>query len=483
MFGLLERHSGIVVLHDFYLSGVLSHMENASALPNSYCRALYLAHGYPPLVEEKTHGRIASLRAHPCNKAVLDRATGVIVHSTHAVTLARQWYGPQAALDWQVVPLLRKLAPAGDRTAARGALAVADDDFMVCSFGMLATTKCNETIVEAWLDSDCGRDPRCHLVFVGELANDEFGIALRARVAAHPRIRITGHVDDALYRSYLSAADAAVQLRRGSRGETSAGILDCLANGLPTIVNAHGSAVELPDGVCVRLADAFSVAALRTAIDGLRTDSGGRQRLAAAARSYMQAHSPARAGALMRDAIEACTRDGRPAAQQRLIVAIGKMGAALGSHPSGNDRLQAAAAIGANRPPDSVRRLLVDVTHLTQDASAIPAQGQQRALLGALVMATLPYWRIEPVRHDGTHYRYARRFTLDLIGREDLLIEDAVADPGAGDILLGIEPARATVLPPQWRARGVRLQPLATRKGTIDDHLRAIATLAAAEIG
>ena len=33
-----------------------------------------------------------------------------------------------------------------------------------------------------------------------------------------------------------------------SRGETFGGLLDCMANGLPTIVNAHGSFIDYNDG-------------------------------------------------------------------------------------------------------------------------------------------------------------------------------------------------------------------------------------------
>lgn len=455
MFGLLERHPGTVVLHDFFLSGAISEGEDSHPLPNNYCRTLYLAHGYRALVEEKAADRAASCHAYPCSQAVLERALGVIVHSTHALDLAREWYGPALAGDWRVLPLLRTVPSQPDRAGARRALGFGEDDFVLCSFGLLSATKCNDRIVEAWLASTLAQDPRCHLVFVGEIAPGRFRVALRERIAAHPRIRITGYAGDDDYRRYLAAADAAVQLRAGSRGETSAGVLDCLSWGLPTVVNAHGSAAELPGEVCLRLDDAFGDADLRQALERLRNDPGLRRTLGTAAGAYMAAaHAPARVGALYHEAIEAFARDSAGSADARLLDSLARIGGTGGEAPL-PDLLQSAAAIAANRPARGARQLLVDVSALAAAPGALePGAQRQAALARALVTAPAPAgWRVEPVRRDGTHYRYARRFTLDLIGRSDLLLEDAVVEAGAGDLLAGLDEDAA--VPAKWRARGV----------------------------
>ena len=449
MFGLLERHPGMVVLHDFFLSGVLSHTENEHVLPNHFCRMLYLAHGYAALAEEAAQGRVPAVQAYPCNKTVLDRASGVIVHSAHATELATHWYGQAYARDWRVLPLLRQLPQHVDKAGARAALGIGTDDFLVCSFGILSAPKCNDRIVAAWLDSALAQDPRCHLVFVGEAGNDRFGLGLRSRIAAHPRIRITGYTDDAQYRRWLEAADGAVQLRSGSRGETSAGVLDCLGFGLATIVNAHGSAAEVPPDACLRLPDAFTDAELRTALETLRGDAALRTQLGARAGAYMHAHhAPEQVGALYRVAIESFAQHGAHAAEARLLDALADIDGA----PAQPDLLQAAAAVAANRARGGPRQLLVDVTALDSGAHGDDAaQGAVREL----VLRGPAGWRVEPVRHDGTRYRYARRYTLDLIGRTDLLIEDAAADAGAGDVLLALDAATALQMPPVWQARGV----------------------------
>jgi len=467
MFELLERHPGVVVLHDFFLSGILNHAEPQHKLPNHYCRSLYLSHGYGALAEEAALGRGASCMAYPCNKAVLERATGVIVHSRHAIDLARQWYGPAFADDWRMLPLLRKLPDRIDKAAARRELGLAADAFLVCSFGMIAATKCNDRIVAAWIDSEAGRDPRCHLVFVGEAGNDAFGNDLRAQIAAHPRIHITGYASDAAYRHYLAAADAAIQLRANSRGETSAGVLDCLAFGLPTTINAHGSAAEVPEPACLRLPDACTVAQLREAIDLLRADPLLRQRLRQAALAYMrEMHAPASVGALYRDALDAFGRDSAGAAELRLVASL----AAIENEAEPSDLVQASASIVSNRRRRDPRQLLLDV-------SAPAPEPAQRALLEALLKQGLPGWRVETVRLENGRYVYARRHALDLIGRPDLRIEDAAADAHAGDVFVSLAAGPGPTLPPAWRVRGIRA--VVAPDGGFGDRPQLAAALAA----
>ena len=436
MFDLLDRHPGVVVLHDFFLSGVIDFTEASSRYPNNYCRTLYQAHGYPALCDEREHGRAESTYRYPCNKAVLEQASGVIVHSAHSVDLAARWYGQASASGWHQIPLMRALPGQIDKAAARKALGVGADDFLVCSFGMLSATKCSDQIVAAWIDSALHADPRCHLVFVGDHAQ-LFGAALARRVAAHPRIRITGYAGEQVYRSYLAAADAAVQLRTRSRGETSAAVLDCLAHRLPTIINAHGSAAEVPADACIRLDDDFGLPALSAAMEKLHQQDSLRARLSAAAGAYMIAeHHPARIGALYRDAIEAIARSSPVAAYQRLLAGL----ATQDGDSTPRDIQQAALCIAANQPRLGQRQLLVDVTGLP---SAAP-------LVRTLIGMTPAGYRVEPIHLAAGQFRYARRFTLDLLGREDLLIEDAVVAADSGDILLTANP-----LPKAWAVRGI----------------------------
>ena len=97
-------------------------------------------------------------------------------------------------------------------------------------------------------------------MFVGEAPAGAYGLSIVDGVARlNGRASITGFVDTATYHDYLLAADVAVQLRSMSRGETSRAVLDCMAAGLPLLVNANGSMAELPEGTTLCMPDEFTV--------------------------------------------------------------------------------------------------------------------------------------------------------------------------------------------------------------------------------
>ncbi|AXA94086.1 glycosyltransferase [Massilia sp. YMA4] len=450
MFGLLERHPGIVVLHDFFMSGIVNYLEPAAPYPNAYCRAIYESHGYHALTDEIVHGREHSLYQCPANRAVLTQAAGMIVHSQHSRELADTWYGAGTAADWQMIPLLRVQPGEIDRAGARRKLGIADGDFVLCTFGLMGLTKCNDKLLEAWLNSSLGSDPRCHLVFVGENNIHEFGRNLVARIGNHPRIKITGFASQELYRLYLSAADAAVQLRSRSRGETSATVLDCLAYRLPTVINAHGSAAEVADDVAIKLPDQFTEEELAQAILRLRDDRELARELSQRAASYMRAvHHPAHIGALYRDTIERFAHDSAGARYRELMASLGAIGTAV--EPSEADLMQTAVCIAANREVRGKRQLLIDVGDLIAGNRGEANSAAQRSLIRRLLQAPPPGYRVEPVRRDQDGvFRYARRYTLDqLIDRPELVLDDSVIEFHPQDSFLMFCAAGEDGTPPQ----------------------------------
>jgi glycosyltransferase involved in cell wall biosynthesis len=442
MFELLRDVPGVVVLHDFYLSGVLDNLERENYLPQGFLNALYESHGYTALQWHRAEGRNPAIWKYPANKGVLDNAAGVIVHSAFAQRLARQWYGDDAADGWRTVPLLRG-RPAGEdpvalRRDARTRLALGPGDYMVCTFGMLGRTKLNEELLGAFLASPLAADPRCRLVFVGENDPGLYGAALRRRIgasAAAARIAITGYVDASGYRDYLAAADCAVQLRSATRGETSAAVLDCLLYGVPTIVNAHGSAADYADDLLVKLPDSVKPGELSAALARLHADPGLRAALSSRATAFMEAeHAPAHAAQLYCEAIEQFARHGRHAHYRELVHAAAPL--------CPDSELPAlAGAIAFNRAPLPPRQLLVDVSALMETDLRTGIQRVVRSVLLALVADPPPGYRIEPVFSTGGNrsYQYARSFGLALAGETGLVLEDAPVDLRAGDVFLGLD--------------------------------------------
>ena len=439
MFALLRRHPGIVVLHDFFLSGVLDNLEREGSEPHAFLAALYESHGYAALAEHARDGRNAAIWKYPVNKGVLDHAVGAIVHSEFPCELARAWYGADAAHGWRQVPLLRaQPAPAVNRAAARARLKLGPGDYLVCSLGMLGRIKLNDELLDAFLASPLAADPRCKLVFVGQNEAGLYGVALAAKVrasAAASRIRITGFVTPAQYRDYLAACDTAVQLRASTRGETSASVLDCLLHGVPTIINAHGSNAALDPALLLKLPDAFSITQLADALASLFSDPQRRAALGQRASAFMLAeHAPARAGQLYVDAIEQFARQAPLCHYQRLITELARSEAPL-------ELADAARVIAFNQGPVSPRQLLIDVSAIATTDLRTGIQRVVRSVLLALVADPPPGWRIEPVFSTGANrpYHYARSFMLGLMGVPGPALEDAPADLHPGDCFLGLD--------------------------------------------
>lgn len=443
MFDLLEHTPGTVVLHDFYLSGIASHLEWASKIPGFWTRALYASHGYPALMRrERAADPELVLEQYPCNADVLEHADGIIVHSRFSTALADQWYGAGTSSDWSVIPLLRATPPnIGNRSAARELLGIAPGEMLVCCFGILGPLKLNHVILDAWLALPPNLARKARLVFVGASHDPRYDAELKATIAAHENgrtVSVTDYVEQTTYRSYLAAADIGIQLRSSSRGETSAAVLDCLANAIPTIVNAHGSMAELPADVVLQLSDEVTAPAVGQALASLLADAGRRKDLGNRALAYCKDHlDPDRIAARYRDAIEQYHRQSPRQNLRRLAVELA--GYHMDGGPPDLDRLAMGVASNQARKVKT-RQLLVDISELVRRDAKSGIQRVVRSILMQLLEAQPDGYRVEPVYAEpGARYRYARSFTTRFLGlAADSLVDDII-DVEAGDILLGID--------------------------------------------
>jgi glycosyltransferase involved in cell wall biosynthesis len=463
MFGLLKQFPGVVVLHDSWLGAARNWMAHDGGAPVAFLPVLYESHGYAALLHDLRHQRASTLDAWPVNRDVIEAALGVIVHSHYAVRQARLHFGAAAADKFTVVPFAKQRTH-GDRRLARRLLGIGPEDFVVCSFGMLAPTKLNHRLLAAWLQSSLAADNRCRLIFVGENHGGDYGQALASSIGAAEggsRIRITGFVGADSYVDYLAAADVVVQLRTDSRGETSAAVFDALAHGLPLIVNAHGTATELPEAAVLRIPDQFSDLELTAAMEALRNDAPWRARLADdAMRVIAQEHHPAAVALRYRDAIEHFAEHSPAAEQWRLRASLQRSDPTFAT--DGPDREALRQALAASRPRLDRPHLYVDVTAIARHDLNTGIQRVVNGVLSALMQHPQAAYRIEPVRLEGESYRLATRFTLKLCGLPALALPEAEVQPRAGDILLGLDWVADTLptnmaLLDAWRVRGVRM--------------------------
>ena len=286
------------------------------------------------------------------------------------------------------------------------------------------------------------------------------------RDGAASRIRITGYIEAPHYCDYLAAADLAVQLRTGSMGETSAAIFDCLSCNVPLVINAHGSAAELPDDVAIKLDDDFADAELSAALSRLRAEPTLRRNLAGRGALYVrELHQPERVAELYRNAIEELYDTSIVAREQTLLQAIART--STQAAPSEADLEAVAAPIVANRERFGLKQILVDVTTIAKSDLRTGIQRVTRAILTALITDPPPGYRVEPVRAVAGKYLYARQFASKCFAlRADGLNDDPV-EAGHGDIFLGVD----------WSADVVpSLKPwfLTQRRRGTEDFLRCI---------
>lgn len=444
MFDLLETIPGIVVLHDFFLSGIVSYIEHCGIKPGYWSEALYKAHGYEAVYQRfHTSNAADVIWKYPCNLEVLQNAQGIIVHSDYSRRLARQWYGESAGSDWMRIPLLRVpvFENDQDRISVRDLLGLGHNDFVVCSFGMLGPTKLNHRLLDAWLSSPLARDKRCILVFVGENEGGLYEVDMRRRIkeaGQDVRIQFTGWAEPSIFRQYLSVADVGVQLRTLSRGETSATALDCMNHGLATIINANGSMADLPNEAVWKLPDEFTDSQLVEALVTLREDAGRRRELGSRARDIIHSeHSPR----ICADQYYAAIEHFHRAAAGSISALISSIACLKSNNADATSWAVLSECIDRSiQEPLSPRQLFVDISELVQRDVDIGIQRIVRSILREWLLDPPQGYLVEPVYATISQlgYRYARNFTFGFLDCSTSLMVDEPITYHVGDVFLGL---------------------------------------------
>lgn len=443
MLALLEEIPGTVVLHDFFMSGLMAWSEQHAGVRHAWTKALYEAHGYKA-VQARFQDAKQAKHDYPVNWHILQHAQEVIVHSNYSLNLVEQWYGSGFSDSWSVIPHLRSPAGKLEKNRARKQLGFKDEDFVICSFGFLDASKLNHQLLAAWLNSALANDERCHLVFVGENEGGNYGASLLQSIRnsrCAKRIKITGFASPENFESYLMAADLAVQLRSASRGETSGTVLDCMNHSLPVIVNANGSMAELDAEAFWKLPDKFEDVELIEALETLWGDPEKRRSLGEYARLVIHNnHSPQECARRYAEVIERC-HSGSEMTTQSLIRSVSEHGA---NRLTNAELINLASSIATNLPlVRPAKRLFLDVTATFRNDLKAGIDRVARAFLLALLEVRPVGYRIEPVYMDYINgkwcHRYARNYTLGLLECPSNGLDDDVVEPVAGDVFLGLD--------------------------------------------
>lgn len=377
MLNYIERYPGIVMLHDAYLSGLYGYLEFYAHHTGRYFREMLESHGprarrfFAPIQQTRDPVSQAMIKL-PCTKKILDNAIGIISHSPFNLEVARKNYPEGWAAPYRIInQMVRIPAMQKDQTkqSLREELGFEVEDFIICTFGHIAWTKCGDLVLQAFEQSFIA-NRRAKLIFVGELAKDDFGEKLKNLVlksTCKAQVRIAGYLNNVDYEKYLMVADLAVQLRQHSRGGTPKGVLDCLAYGVPVIVNNDASYIDYPADVIVKISASPTADELAEKFNFLSTSSSNLRNIAIAGRSYVERyHHPELVAAQYAITIdEFVTRHSSISLKRR----IKEIGAVLANSADGALKTEDAARAmyrDMSHRPFTRQRILIDVSHLAE---------------------------------------------------------------------------------------------------------------------
>jgi glycosyltransferase involved in cell wall biosynthesis len=279
----LRERPGVVVLHEYVLHHLVAGITIGRGDGRGYLDAMERDYGVPgrllglgvldnllPLLWETQPERF------PLSGTVLDRARGLIVHSSYVAERARTagydgrlWRIPHAAWPMGAV------VPADD---------VAGDPLVGC-FGFLNMNKRIPELLRAFAALRRDR-PGARLLLVGA-AGERFDVQRRLeRLGLTDGVLRMDYVPEQRLWSLMAACDVLVNLRYPTMGETSGSVIRALSLGKALVVSDVGWFAELPDGVALKVpVDDYEVETLHAAIV-VATDNA--TALGAAARAYAE---------------------------------------------------------------------------------------------------------------------------------------------------------------------------------------------------
>jgi glycosyltransferase involved in cell wall biosynthesis len=278
----LRTRPGVVVLHEYVLHHLIAGTTIGRGDGRAYLDAMERELGVPgrllglgvldnllPLLWETQPERF------PLSGVVLDRATGLIVHSRYVGDRARAagyggplWHVPHPA--WP----MHEVTPATD---------VAGEPLIGC-FGFLNMNKRIPELLEAFARLRRDR-PGARLLLAGA-AGERFDVQRRLeRLGLVEGVERMDYVPEGRMWSLMAACDVLVNLRYPTMGETSGSVIRALSLGKPLVVSDVGWFSELPDDAVLKVpVDEVEVEVLAGAL-ALAADH---PELGASARAYVE---------------------------------------------------------------------------------------------------------------------------------------------------------------------------------------------------
>jgi glycosyltransferase involved in cell wall biosynthesis len=315
----LRRRPGIVVLHEYVLhhlvvgltfargdaAGYLAAMEREAGLVGRLLGYAVLDNKIPPLWETRPED-------YPLAGEVLDRATGLIVHSQYVEQRARDggYRGP-----------IRRVAHPAWPVPATAPAEVGGGPVFGC-FGHLNDAKRVPELLEAF-EVVRSRRPGARLLLVGGASSRLQRIELPDGVLREE------YVPEERLWALMAACDAVVGLRSPTMGETSGTAIRALALGKPLVVSDVGWFAELSDDVAFKVpVDEHETETIAAALEALSDERVRGEMSTAALRLVEREHGLDRVAEQYAAAVEELS--GGAAVDEHVLQDLAQAGAEVG---------------------------------------------------------------------------------------------------------------------------------------------------------
>jgi glycosyltransferase involved in cell wall biosynthesis len=243
---------GVLVLHDFVLHHFFigQYLNNGKAPEYIRQMAKYYGSEGEKLAREVIKGRFAeALFGYPLNETAIEAARAVLVHSNYARDLIKQKY-PDKTVG--VARMGVPLPPDMSKSDARTRLGLPQNEFVIVSLGHLNPYKRLDSVL--WAFRAFRREvPASRLILVGSESPNYNVRAMITALGLEKSVQLTGYASFEAMQDYTAAADACVNLRYPTAGETSASLLRIMGAGRPVLVSRTGAFEELPDDTCIKI--------------------------------------------------------------------------------------------------------------------------------------------------------------------------------------------------------------------------------------
>lgn len=289
-----RRRPGLLVQHDFNLHYLVEDVTLARGDAEGYRRVLHEEYGEAgstlALLRRAGLFSEAQKLSLPLNRHLLAQARGAIVHN--------HWIHHRMPPEQQAItcvvphhysPLVNRVQGL-DAAEARRRRQLPEQGFLFLSLGFITPPKQIQATLAA-LAQLRDRGASFHFVIAGE-RNPGFDIDAHIRQhALEDRVTVTGYVAEDDFFEYIVAADALVNLRYPTVGESSGTLARALALGLPAVVHNFGPSSEFPDDVVLKVPlELGAPVQLAATLDSLMEQPALRRQLGQRAAAYMQAH-------------------------------------------------------------------------------------------------------------------------------------------------------------------------------------------------